>query len=107
MPTGLPHQSISTGAEETLPNHITIIGKGVPSSYEITVTNSIELVGVEPLEEATIVTEHAVEGAIETGVKRFRFAGEMANVYLVDWNGTPASQSPNTPAVHIDYGASD
>ncbi|MDG5821781.1 hypothetical protein [Natronococcus sp. A-GB7] len=95
---------MSTDAEETLPNRITIVGKGVPSSYEITVSNSIELVGAKPLEEATIVTEHAAEGTIETGVKRFRFAGEMANVHLVDWNGTPASQSPNTPEVHIDYG---
>lgn len=98
---------MSTDAEETLPNRITIIGKGVPSSYEITVSNSIELVGAEPLEEATIVTEHAAEGAIETGVKRFRFSGEMANVHLVDWNGNPASQSPNTPEFHIDYGVSD
>jgi hypothetical protein len=43
MSTGLPHQGMSTEAEETLPNRITIIGKGVPSSYEITVSNSIEL----------------------------------------------------------------
>lgn len=34
-------------------------------------------------------------------------SGEMANVHLVDWNGNPASQSPNTPEVHIDYGVSD
>jgi hypothetical protein len=95
---------MSTEVEKTLPNRITIIGKGVLSSYEITVSNSIELVGAEPFEEATIVTEHAVEGSIETGVRRFRFSGEMANVHLVDWNGTPASQSPNTPGVHIDYG---
>lgn len=78
---------MSTEPEETLPNRITIIGKGVPSNYEITVNSSMELVGAhDPLEEATIVTERAAEGAIETGVKRFRFAGEMANVHLVDWN---------------------
>ncbi|WP_339102454.1 hypothetical protein [Haloterrigena salinisoli] len=90
--------------EDTLPNLVTIVGRGVPSNYEITVNGEIELVGSDPLEEATVVTDHAAEGAIETGVMRFRFSGEMANVHVVDWNGTPASESPNTPEVHIDYG---
>lgn len=92
--------------EDSLPHLVTIIGRGVPSNYEITVDGSIELVGADPLEEATIVSEHAAEGAIETGVLRFRFSGQMANVRLVDWNGVPAPESPSTPDVHIDYGIS-
>lgn len=89
--------------ETTLPNLVTIVGRGVPSNYEITVNGSIEPVGDDTFEEATTVSEHAAEGAIESGVKRFRFSGQMANVILVDWNGTPAPQSPSTPEVHVDY----
>lgn len=62
-------------------------GKGVPSNYEITVNGDIELVGANPLEEATVVTDHAAEGTVEAGVMRFRFSGEMANIHVVDWNG--------------------
>ncbi|ADB63599.1 hypothetical protein Htur_4838 (plasmid) [Haloterrigena turkmenica DSM 5511] len=90
-------------AENNLPNLVTIIGRGVPSNYEITVDGDIELVGADPLEEATIVSEKAAEGAIETGVHRFRFSGQMANVHVVDWNSVPAPESPSTPEVHIDY----
>ncbi|WP_265110638.1 hypothetical protein [Halosolutus halophilus] len=90
--------------DETLPNLITIVGRGVPSAYEITVDGDIELVGADPLEEATVVTDHAAEGAIETGVMRFRFSGQMANIHIVDWNGVPAPKSPSTPEVHIDHG---
>ncbi|MDS0474151.1 hypothetical protein [Natrinema sp. 1APR25-10V2] len=90
--------------EGSLTNSITIVGRGVPANYEITVDGDIELVGADPLEEAMVVTDHAAEGAVETGVMRFRFSGEMANVHLVDWNGVPASESQSTPEAHIDYG---
>ena len=89
--------------DETLPNLVTIVGRGVPSNYEITVEGSIELVGADPLAEATVVTEHTAEGAVDTGITRFRFSGQMANIRLVDWNGVPAPESPSTPNVHIDY----
>ncbi|MFC4543086.1 hypothetical protein ACFO5R_14245 [Halosolutus amylolyticus] len=89
---------------ETLPNLVTIVGRGVPSNYEITVDGDIELVGADPIEEATVVTDHSAEGAVDTGVMRFRFSGQMANVHVVDWNGVPAPDSPSTPEVHIDYG---
>lgn len=92
--------------ESSLPNLITIVGRGVPSNYEITVDGEIEMVGDDPLEEATIVSEKAAEGTIETGVHRFRFSDQAANVHVVDWNGVPASESPSTPEVHIDYGVS-
>ncbi|TYL37171.1 hypothetical protein CV102_17750 [Natronococcus pandeyae] len=89
-----------------LTNIVTIIGKGVPANYEISVDGNIEMVDADPLEKTTIVSEHAVEGAIETGVQRFRFSGQMANVHLVDWNGVAAPKSSSTPEVHIDYGVS-
>ncbi len=90
---------------ENLPHLVTIVGRGVPSNYEITVDGEIELIGADPLEEATVVTNHSAEGAVDTGVMRFRFSGDMANIQVVDWNGIAASESPSTPDVHIDYGA--
>lgn len=93
--------SATTG--DRLPHLVTLVGRGVPSNFEITVDGEIELVDADPLEEATVVTPHAAEGAVATGVMRFRFSGEMANINLVDWNGTPAPESPSTPEVHIDY----
>ncbi|ELY95145.1 hypothetical protein C483_02236 [Natrialba hulunbeirensis JCM 10989] len=95
---------MSAETTDTLPHLVTIVGRGVPSNYEITVDGEIELVDADPLEEATVVTDHAAEGAVDTGVMRFRFSGQMANVHVVDWNGVPASESPSTPEVHIDYG---
>jgi hypothetical protein len=85
-------------------NRITVIGCGVPSNYEISVNGDIGPVDTDSLEDTTVVSEHAVEGTIETGVQRFQFSGELANVHVLDWNGIPASDSPSTPDVHIDYG---
>jgi hypothetical protein len=85
-------------------NRVTVIGRGVPSNYEISVNGAIEPVDTDSLEDNTVVSEHAVEGTIETGVQRFQFSGELANVHVLDWNGIPASDSPSTPDVHIDYG---
>ena len=88
----------------TMTNRVTVIGRGVPCNYEISVSGDIEPVDTDSLKDTTVVSEHAVEGTIETGVQRFQFSGELANVHVLDWNGTPASDSPSTPDVHIDYG---
>ncbi|SDQ60667.1 hypothetical protein [Natronobacterium texcoconense] len=95
-----------TASNETdsLPNLVTIVGRGVPSKFEIAVDGEIEMVADDPVAQATIVSEKVVEGAIDTGVQRFRFSGEMANVRVVDWNGVPAPESSSTPNVHVDYG---
>ncbi|UHQ98679.1 hypothetical protein HYG81_22165 (plasmid) [Natrinema zhouii] len=90
-------------SERTMTNIVTVIGRGVPSNYEISVDGDIEPVEADSLEKTTVVSEHAVEGTIETGVQRFRFSGELANVHVLDWNGTAAAESPSTPEVHIDY----
>lgn len=92
--------------EDSRPNLVTIVGRGVPANYEISVDGTIEMIDADPLCEATVVSAQTAEGAIETGVRRFRFSGQMANVRLVDWNGVPAPESPHTPRVHVDYGAS-
>lgn len=93
-------------ANDALPNLVTIVGRGVPSNFEISVDGEIEMVDGEPLEEATIVSGGVAEGTVDSGVRRFRFSGEMANVRLVDWNGLEAPDSPSTPTVNVNYGAS-
>lgn len=95
--------SITTA--DTLPHLVTIVGNGVPSNYEITTDGEIELIDTDPVEDATVVTKHSAEGAVDAGVVRFRFSGNLANVRVVDWNGVAAAESPSTPHVHIDYGA--
>lgn len=95
---------MSTETDDPLPNLVTIVGGGVPSTYELTVDGDIELIGADPLEDATLVTAHSAEGAVETGVVRFRFSGALANVRVVDWNGVVAPDSPNAPEIRVDYG---
>jgi len=97
-------QTQSKSSEEgQLSNLVTIVGRGVPSNFEISVAGEIEMLADAPFEEGTIVTESAVEGSIDTGVKRFRFSEELANVRVVDWNGVEGAASPSTPTVHVSY----
>ncbi|WP_049920967.1 hypothetical protein [Halopiger djelfimassiliensis] len=98
-----PVRSRTDTTTDTLPNLITIVGRGVPSQFEIAVDGEIEMVADDPVAEATIVSEKVAEGTIDVGVQRFRFSGEMANVRVVDWNGVPAPESSSTPNVHVDY----
>jgi len=67
-------QSMPSGGNLT--NSITIIGRGVPSNYEISVDGAIEMINADPDRKAVIVSEQTAEGAIDTGVDRFRFSGE-------------------------------
>ena len=90
--------------DSDLPHRVTIVGRDVPSSYEISVDGEIMMVDAEHCAEATIGSGGTAEGTIEVGVDRFRFSGQLANVHLVDWNGVPAPASPSPPDVHIDYG---
>lgn len=98
-----PDDDASTDSEP-LPNLVTIVGRGVPSSFEITVDGEIEMDADDPVEKATIVSGGVAEGSIDVGVQRFRFAGQMTNVHVVDWNGDAAPASASVPDVHVDYG---
>ncbi|ELZ11066.1 hypothetical protein C479_09653 [Halovivax asiaticus JCM 14624] len=89
--------------DEPLPNLVTIVGRGVPSSFEVTVDGEIEAASDDPVADGTIVSGSAAEGTIEVGITRLRFSGELATVNLVDWNGVPAPESESTPTVHVDY----
>ncbi|RQG98468.1 hypothetical protein [Natrarchaeobius oligotrophus] len=96
-----------TTTDDELPNLVTIVGRGVPSTFEIAVDGEIEMLVDDPLREATVVSKHVAEGTIDVGVQQFRFSGRMANVTLVDWNGVSAPDSPSTPTVHVDYDVPD
>lgn len=91
-------------ADDSLPNLVTLVGRGVPSNFEIGVDGELEMEGDDPVAEATVVSGGVAEGSIDVGVLRFRFSGDMANVRLVDWNGVEAPTSSSTPTVHVEYG---
>ncbi|MDQ2052040.1 hypothetical protein RBH26_16305 [Natronolimnohabitans sp. A-GB9] len=96
---------VQQGAEtEQLPNCVTIVGRGVPSSFEITVDGEIEMDADDPVAEGTVVSGSVAEGSIEVGVQRFRFDGQVTNVRVVDWNGNTVPESASVPDVHVDYG---
>lgn len=94
----------ATANDSNLPNLVTIVGRGVPSNFEIAVSGEIEMVAENPVAEATVVSGGVAEGSIDTGVQRFRFSGECANIRAVDWNGVPVPESASTPTIHVDYG---
>ena len=96
-----------TETTRQLPNLVTIVGRGVPSNYEVAVDGDLEMVAADPVAEGTVVSGSVAEGSIDVGVQRFRFSGDMANVRLVDWNGDTAADSPSVPTVHVEYGASN
>ena len=90
--------------DRQLPNLVTIVGRGVPSNYEVAVDGDLEMLAADPTAEATVVSGGVAEGSIDVGVQRFRFSGEMANIRLVDWNGNQAPDSASVPTVHVEYG---
>ncbi|SEW14173.1 hypothetical protein [Natrinema salifodinae] len=103
--TPVRNQTDAAANDTTLPNLVTIVGRGVPSNFEIAVDGDIEMLADDPVAEGTVVSGSVAEGAIDVGVQRFRFSGQMANVRLVDWNGNDAANSASVPTVHVEYGA--
>ncbi|MCU4971124.1 hypothetical protein OB955_00025 [Halobacteria archaeon AArc-m2/3/4] len=94
----------NSGPTTELSNLITLVGRGVPSNFELSVSGEIEMVADNHREEATIISGGVAEGLIDNGVQRFRFSGEVANVHVLDWNGVVTPESSSTPTVHVDYG---
>ncbi|MFC6765808.1 hypothetical protein [Natrinema soli] len=103
--TPVRNRTHSAANDAQLPNLVTIVGRGVPSNYEIAVDGDLEMLADDPMAERTVLSGSVAEGAIDVGVQRFRFSGEMANVHLVDWNGNEAPNSASVPTVHVEYGA--
>ncbi|WP_436345554.1 hypothetical protein [Natronorubrum sp. FCH18a] len=100
-------EQTGTSEDSQLPNLVTIVGRGVPSNFEISVSGGIEMAADNPVEEATVVAGGVAEGLIDVGVQRFYFSGECANIRAVDWNGVEAPESSSTPTIHVNYGVSD
>ncbi|WP_254531676.1 hypothetical protein [Natrinema gelatinilyticum] len=105
--TPVRNRTDAAATDSALPNLVTIVGRGVPSNFEITVDGDLEMLADDPMAEGTVVSCGVAEGAIDVGVRRFRFSGQMANVRLVDWNGNEAPDSASVPTVHVEYGAAD
>lgn len=97
-------KSSTSCSDEQLPHLVTIVGRGVPGNFELTVDGEIEPEAENPREKGLVVSETAVEGSIEVGTEQFRFSGEMANLRIVDWNGIEASESACAPTAHVEYG---
>lgn len=89
--------------DESLSNLVTLVGRNIPSNFELSVSGDLELVVADPLQEAIVISDGVAEGVIDDGVYRFRFSGEQVNAHAVDWNGVPAPDSPHTPEIHVDY----
>jgi hypothetical protein len=85
---------------ESLPHQITVVGCGVPRSFELTVDGSIVAVDSDA---AGVGSNHATERTLASGTARFRFSGEMVNTHFLDEDATQDSPS-STPTVHVEYG---
>ncbi|QCS41890.1 hypothetical protein [Natrinema versiforme] len=92
--------------EDSLPNTLTIIGQGTPSSFEITVDGEIDLTDDPRDADATVVSGTTVEGTIESGTVTFQFTGDLTDVTFVD-RGITGQEPATTPNVHVDYDAPD
>lgn len=90
--------------DDSLPNTLTIIGQGIPSSFEVTVDGEIDLADETADIDTTIVSGPTVEGTIETGTVTFRFTGDLTDVTFVD-RGITGLEPATTPSVHVDYDA--
>ncbi|WP_226480015.1 hypothetical protein [Natrinema amylolyticum] len=91
----------SAGAS-TLPNTLTIIGQGVPSSFELTVDGEIEPADEDEVTDVTVLSGTTVEGTVENGTVTVRFSGELTDVTFVD-RGITGRTPATTPNVHVDY----
>lgn len=93
-------------ADGTYPNEVTIVGRGTPSSFEITVDGTIDPDAFtdDDATDATLVSGTTVEGTIDTGTITFGFDGELADVTFVDRTITGSAPGA-VPTVHVDYGS--
>ena len=89
----------TSDAQETLPNLVTVVGQGSPSSFELTVDGDIEMLADDPLEEATVISGTTAEGAIDVGVQQFRFSGDMTTVTFIGDD----SRAEKKATVHVEY----
>ena len=63
---------------------VTVVGRGQPSSFELTVDGAIEAAVDDPTEEAIVVSGATVEGAVATDAVSFPFVGTLTDVTVLD-----------------------
>lgn len=83
-------QTRATPTETDESKILTIEGQGTTTSFEITVDGRIEMDVPDPLAEATVVSGASAQGAIDTGVQRFRVYGEVSDVTFLNRAGAEA-----------------
>lgn len=86
-----------------LTNVVTIVGQGIPSSYEITVEGDIEAAPDRAGVSSATVSGSSAEGTIDVGVERFHFSGELMAISFVGRSERYEPGSPYVPRVSIDY----
>ncbi|QLG48570.1 hypothetical protein [Natrinema halophilum] len=70
---------------QQLPHVLEIAGRGTPTSYEITVDGTIELVSNDqPKSEATVISGTTVQSSLTDGSQTFRFSGALTDVTFTD-----------------------
>ncbi|MDZ7730197.1 MAG: hypothetical protein U5K37_03500 [Natrialbaceae archaeon] len=102
MPRDSPRTNRTAPATDQT-NLVTIIGQGIPSSYEITVDGEIEPLSEGHELDRVTVSGAAAEGSIDVGVQRFRFSGELTAVTFVGRGSRDSPGSPYVPRISIDY----
>lgn len=84
---------------------LTIVGRGIPSSFEITVDGTIDAANASDAADTTVVSGTTIEGTVENGTVEFQFDGDLTDVTFVDRGITGLSPTA-APHVHVDYTAS-
>ncbi|WP_254524313.1 hypothetical protein [Natrinema caseinilyticum] len=70
---------------QQLPHVLEVTGPGSPTSYEITVDGTIELVSDDgPTEDATTISGSTVQSSLSEGSQTFRFSGALTDVTFTD-----------------------
>ncbi len=88
---------------QRLPHTLTVTGRGSPSSYEITVDGTIELVSDDqPTEDATTISGSTVQSSLSDGSQSFRFSGTLTDVTFTD--GEADVTLDGEPIDPSDYG---
>ncbi|ELY99826.1 hypothetical protein C482_10082 [Natrialba chahannaoensis JCM 10990] len=100
-----PATIVATGDPDGSDRTLTIIGRGVPTIFEITVEGRIEGCDAATTTDTSVLSGSTVEGTIEDGTVEFEFTGDLTDVTFVDRGITGLSPSA-APHVHVDYSTS-
>jgi len=110
MPNGSPPNATQPGTAnhapaDALPHLITVVGEGIPTSFELTVDGTIQYATTTPPEDdAIIVSGATAESTIQNGTQQYRFSGTQVTMTVID-HDNPTPPKPLSPTVNITYNA--